>query len=78
MLLKINEKITVGMVDNIPKYVVWRGRNYTITQIGLHHHFREGRVLYHIFSVVSGSIFFRLKLNTGSLFWKLEEVSDSQ
>jgi hypothetical protein len=59
-----------------PVKVYWNGREYLINQIGLHHTFREGRTLYHIFSVVGEGTFFRLKLNTDNLFWRLEEVSD--
>lgn len=75
--MKIEEKVTVGMVNNIPKYVLWKGRNHTITQIGLHHYYKTGTTLYHIFSVVSGTLFMRLKLDTDSLIWKLEEVNDN-
>ncbi len=72
----IDEKVTVGMVNDIPKYVVWKGRNHTVTQIGLHHTLREGRTLYHIFSAVSGTLFMRLKFDTDTLLWRLEEISD--
>ena len=74
--MKINEKVTVGMVNNIPKYVLWKNRSHTITQIGLHHHERVGSTLYHIFSVISGTLFLRLKLDTDNLIWTLEEVGD--
>lgn len=73
----IDEDVTVGIVGSTPKYVVWKGRSYTISKIGLHHFFREGRVLYHVFSVVSDTLFLRLKLNTENLRWKLEEISDA-
>jgi hypothetical protein len=76
--MKINEKVTVGMVNNIPKYVLWKNRSHNITQIGLHHHFREGATLYHVFSVIAGTLFMRLKFDTDSLVWVLEEVSDSE
>jgi len=76
--MTIDERVTVGMVNDIPKYMIWKGRNYTINQIGLHHHFTEGKTLYHVFSVVAGTVFLRLKLNTGSLIWKLEELSDNE
>jgi len=59
-----------------PKWVIWSGRLYPIIKVGLHHTFRQGRVLYHVFSVASKNIFFRLVLDTESLHWKLEEVSD--
>ncbi len=79
------------MVNDTPKYVIWKGRSHNITQIGLHHYFRQGKTLYHVFSVVtstlfttkaeahthvSGECFMRLKLDTDSLIWKLEEISE--
>jgi hypothetical protein len=75
--MNIDEQVSVGIVNNIPKYVVWKGRNYIVDKVGLHHTFREGSVLYHIFSVVAGTVFFRLKLNSENLLWRLEEVSDA-
>jgi len=75
--MTINEPVTVGSVDGNPKYVIWKGRNYTIAKIGLHHHFREGSTLYHIFSVVTDTLFLRLKLNTDNLLWRLEETDDN-
>jgi hypothetical protein len=74
--MTIDEKVTVGMVNDIPKYIIWKGRSHNITKIGLHHRFREGSTLYHIFSVVAGTIFMRLKFDTDVLSWKLEEISD--
>lgn len=73
----IDEPVTVGLINNAPKYVVWKGRNYTIDKIGLHHSYHEGRTLYHIFSVTAFTIFMRLKLNTDNLLWRLEEISDA-
>jgi len=75
--MTIDEKVTVGMVNDIPKYVIWKGRSHNITQIGLHHVFREGRTLYHIFSVVSGTLFMRLKFDTDNLGWELEEILEN-
>lgn len=75
--MTINEPVSVGLVNNTPKYVIWKGENYTISNIGLHHLFREGRVLYHVFSVLTGTVFMRLRLNTDNLSWRLEEISDS-
>lgn len=75
--MKVNEKVTVGMVDSIPKYILWKGRSHTVTQIGLHHFYRKGKTLYHIFSVIAGTLFMRLKLDTDSLNWHLEEISEN-
>lgn len=59
-----------------PLRVRWDGREYPVTKVGLHHRFRLGQTLHHIFSVISGDTFFRLNLNTDNLSWRLEEVSD--
>ena len=75
--MTINEKVTVGMVNDIPKYIIWKGRSHNITQIGLHHHFREGDTMLHIFSVIAGTMFMRLKFDTDVLTWELEEISEN-
>jgi hypothetical protein len=59
-----------------PTIVLWEGREYPIVKIGLHHTYRQGRVLHHVFSVASKTIFFKLVLNTDTLQWLLEEISD--
>ena len=59
-----------------PKWVVWNGRLYPILKVGLHHTYRAGRTLFHVFSVASKTLFFRLTLNTENLHWRLEEISD--
>jgi hypothetical protein len=76
MTTKIDERVEVNLVSAVPQWVFWRGRTYQITKIGLHHTYCEGRILYHIFSVVSQTLFFRLKFNTENLFWTLEEIDD--
>jgi hypothetical protein len=59
-----------------PSEIIWHGREYQITKLGLHHTFCEGRTLYHVFSVAAGTLFFRLVLNSETLHWKLEQVGD--
>ena len=59
-----------------PQKILWAGREYLVSRIGLHHTHRRGRTLYHTFSVVASGHFFRLTLDTDNLFWQLEEVSD--
>ncbi|MDQ5901196.1 MAG: hypothetical protein QG600_774 [Patescibacteria group bacterium] len=79
---RIHEDVSVITVYDhtkrrvLPWRLKWHGRTYTITQIGLHYTLSEGSTLYHLFSVSDGSMFFRLKLNTQTLHWRLEEVSD--
>ncbi len=80
----LQEKVIVNLVSNcetgqvIPKQLGWRGRSYVINKTGLHHTYRSGRALIHVFSVTDGNMFFRLELNTDTLFWTLTEVSDGQ
>jgi hypothetical protein len=59
-----------------PRKLIWNGREYIITKTGLHHTYREGRTLFHVFSVVGNNIFFRLVLNTDNLFWQLDEIDE--
>lgn len=82
MIEKVDTAVSVKLVFDhkkrlaLPVEVGWNGRTYPIRKIGLHHTFRKGRNLYHVFSVVGDTLFFRLVLDTETLFWKLEEVSD--
>lgn len=78
----INEKISVIMIFDrnngtiIPKKLKWQGRIYVIDKIGYHHKVREGKKLIHIFSVANKTLAFRLRFDTETLHWTLEEVSD--
>lgn len=82
MNLKINEPTSVSFTFDSgkrsvkPKALVWNGRLYAVKKVGFHHKFRKGRTLYHVFSVASKNLFFRLVLDTENLHWKLEEISD--
>jgi len=73
---QIAEKVVVGLVSGLPKWLIWRERRYQIEKIGLHHTYREGRTLYHVFSVVSDTLFLKLRLDTENLTWCLEEVDN--
>lgn len=82
MVQKLSEPVSVYFSYNhtknslLPHWVGWRGRMHEVKKLGLHHSFRKGRTLYHVFSVASSSLFFRLLLNTENLHWKVEEISD--
>ncbi len=82
MVQKISAPVSVTLAFDhkvrkvFPKWLVWNGRLYPILKIGLHHTYREGRILYHVFSVVSRNMFFRLVLNTETLHWELDEIAD--
>ena len=82
MIEKVSVPVSVSFTFDsqkrkvLPKWLVWNGRLYPVLKVGLHHTFREGRSLFHVFSVVSRTLFFRLVLNTENLHWRLEEISD--
>lgn len=83
MAEQVNESVSVDLLSNhlkksaYPWVIEWRGRRYRITKIGLHHVLREGRVLFHVFSVTDGTTFFKLRFDTETLGWKLLEIEDS-
>lgn len=83
MATQINEAVSVKLVYNHvrqvvkPEAIYWRGRVYKVDKVGLHHIFRKGRTLTHVFSVVANETAFRLSLDTETLHWKIEEVSDN-
>ena len=78
----INEKISVITLFNhqtnrvTPKKIKWKNKIYPINLIGYHHKYKEGSRLFHIFSVCNKNLFFRIKFDTNSLEWILEEISD--
>lgn len=82
MHLLVNTPITVVFVSVYPGAKVqpislkWDGRLYKVSQIGFHHRFRVGKTLHHVFSVVADHTFFKINLDTDSLLWRLEEISD--
>ncbi|MBI5613943.1 hypothetical protein HY947_03380 [Candidatus Gottesmanbacteria bacterium] len=72
----IDESVSVTLISAIPSVLEWRGRQYIIKTIGLHHTWRDGRILYHVFSVSDESMFFRLEFNTESLLWRLTDIAE--
>lgn len=82
MTQKIDEPVSVNLsYDSVtkkvkPRGIIWKGRLYTVTKIGLHHVYRQGQNLYHVFSVATPTLFFRLLLDASTLHWKVEEISD--
>jgi hypothetical protein len=78
----INEKVSIITSFNresssvSPKKMRWQGRDYLIQSVSYHHLVREGKRLFHIFHCTDGSSDFRLRLDTETLHWTLEEVYD--
>lgn len=82
MIQKISAPVSVQLVYDhrlrtvAPRQIFWDGKAIRVSKVGMHHTIREGRTLFHIFSVTSQDLFFRLKLDTDNLFWTLEEIAD--
>jgi hypothetical protein len=82
MIQRLKAPISVNFTSNhktrqiLPRSLWWEGQLYPIEKVGLHHTLRQGRTLFHVFSVVGRQICFRLSLNTDTLHWQLEEISD--
>ena len=76
----IDESVSVNLLSNhitghsYPWVIHWRVNRYMITKVGLHHTFRDGRTLYHVFSVTDGNTYFKLQFNTDTLSWRLLEI----
>ena len=82
MTQTINEPVSVSLSFDarkkkvVPRWIIWNGKLYPVIKVGLHHTYRRGHTLHHVFSIVSNTMFFRLNLNSDNLHWTLEEVGD--
>ncbi len=82
MLTKVNQQVSVitiydkdaGTVH--PYSIKWSGKTYKIKNFGHDHPIRMGRNICHIFSVSTDSLAFRLRFDSETMHWTLEEVSD--
>ena len=78
----LSEKVSVVSTYNHrtqevkPMSITWAGRLYPVLRVGLRHTYKTGNTRYHVFSVTSDHLFFRLILDTETLHWSLSEVSD--
>lgn len=73
--MNINEKVDVGF-NIYPRWVKWKNAVYKVEEVGLHHTYREGKTLYHVFSVATKTLFIRLILDTDTLNWRLTDVEN--
>jgi len=61
-----------------PIVIFWEGRKYKVRKIGYHHAIKEGTNLFHIFSILCDTLFFRVRLDAQNLVWTVEEISDGE
>ena len=59
-----------------PLKLLWDAREYSISKIGLHHTYYQGKTFFHVYSVIANNVFFKLIFDTNTLFWRLEEISN--
>jgi hypothetical protein len=84
MIQKLDAPISVVLVYNhharrveVAK-ILWEGREYKVNKLGLHHVFRKGETLFHVFSVEAQTLFFRIILDTNTLSWRVAEIADGE
>lgn len=83
MTTPINESVSVNLLSNhfkglaTPTSFYWRGRRYLMNKLGMRHVRREGRILFHVFSVTDGTNCYRLEFNTENLTWRLMEIENA-
>ena len=85
MIEKINEPISVALLYNGEKrqtriwVLEWRKKRYLVSRLGFQHVKKMGNRLYQVFEVLTtDGLQMCLLLDTQSLNWTLEEVSDGQ
>lgn len=61
-----------------PYKIKWDGIDYKTKSVGYHYSYRNGKNLYHVFTLSSETLSFKIVLNTENLFWTLEQISDGQ
>jgi len=59
-----------------PLRIQWNKNAYSIRNIDYVHRKKRGRILFHVFSCITDTLYFRLCFNTESLIWSVEEISD--
>ena len=85
MMQQIDEEVSVAMIFSAKKrrktpwVVEWKNKRYLIKELGLPYYYKAGDRLFHIFEVLTqNGLHMKLKLDTLSLIWTLEAVSDGQ
>ncbi len=81
MVQSLDEPVAVSVKFDHPlviKNISWRQHLYVIQKLGFHHSFYRGRTLYHVFSLISETLFFRLIFDTETLTFRLTEISDGE
>ncbi|OGC45607.1 hypothetical protein A2V49_03905 [candidate division WWE3 bacterium RBG_19FT_COMBO_34_6] len=79
---KIKEMISVNFIfdhtkrKSSIKSILWKKTLYKIDKNCLHHTYKNGDALYHVFHVSCNTISFKILFDSSSLIWFLEEIYD--
>jgi hypothetical protein len=82
MIQDLHEPISVKTIYDhkarkvYPSELLWQNQRCKITKIGLHHTYRTGVGLFHVYSVSTDLLSFKLQLDTTNLFWTVEQIAD--
>jgi hypothetical protein len=82
MIIRMNERVKVLAVYDpetgrtIPHKVNWSGQTHNLDRISYYHRQRFGSTIRHIYHVSNQQYDFRLFVDSDTLSWTLEEVSD--
>ncbi|HNQ31272.1 MAG TPA: hypothetical protein PKG71_03670 [Candidatus Woesebacteria bacterium] len=78
----VHERVSVISVFSREKGTVmpvklrWQAKEYRMIKLGYYHRVPNGRFVNHIFHVTDGTTDFRLRFESETLHWILEEVTD--
>lgn len=84
MLRPVHEAIDVGAVfparkpHPMPRWLLWRGRRYTVDEVHLVHEHREGSVRYLIYSLTAGGTLLQLRFDPEHARWYVDGVFDEE
>lgn len=73
MIRQVNVSVSVGLLIDAerklaaPKWVLWAGKRYAVTEVGFHHRRREGRKFWHVYHVKVGTLDMRLEIDGKAL-----------
>lgn len=82
----INKKVKIlavysdkshGTPNCMPKRMLYGGREYNFTELGLKHPTAKGKRMIHVFDMTDGLADFRLEFDAEELTWILIYISDS-
>lgn len=66
-----------GQPNCLPKRMIYRGKEYDFTELGLKHPTLKGERMIHVFDMTDGLADYRLEFDAENLTWTLVCIADS-